>query len=240
MTPRQQVMMNTLVNHDLKCHWEEVVKKWGMLAANCSDFEAAHKWALKQFVRMVPHGKFFTQHLATRHLSQFAYGHGREDPTAPEEPLRFCHCGQAPCTHNTHVHVEMPGLEAEDDQGLLHPLHSGDERSVEYLEVSRRPRMFRRALAALLGEVTGVDRHVVNLPEAVYRAKTMTLKWHGADGKLEMKVSRGSVAARVRPPPPSSAYASHIRHICELPTVRGVPWAPRICEAYLHVIGPLL
>ena len=57
--------MNTLVNHDLKAHWEAVVKLWGMLAANCSDFEAAHKWALKQFVKMVPHGQYFTKHLAT-------------------------------------------------------------------------------------------------------------------------------------------------------------------------------
>ena len=117
--PHTQVAMNTLVNHDLKCHWEAVVKLWGMLAANCSDFEAAHKWALKQFVKMVPHGRYFTQHLATRHLSQFALCHGREDKPPVPEPLRFCHCGGDPCPHKVHVHVEMPGLQKEDHLNRL-------------------------------------------------------------------------------------------------------------------------
>jgi len=228
MTPRPQVRMNTLVNHDLKCHWEEVVKKWGMLAANCADFEAAHKWALKQFVRMVPHGKYFTQHLATRHLSQFAFGHGREAEPAPQEPLRFCHCAQAPCTHNIHVHVEMPGLRAEDAGGVLHPL--GDYRSVEVVEVRGLPKLVRRAIKALMCEATGQRGpwQLAKKPELVYRAKTMTLKWHGKDGKLEFKVCRGSVAARVRPPPPQQricvAYASW--------PALGVPPQQRICVAY--------
>ena len=120
--PQPQVLMRTLVNHDLKAHWEMVVTLWGMLAADCSDFEAAHKWALKQFVKLVPHGQYFEKHLATRHLSQFAFGHGREDEPAKEEPLRFCHCGGEPCPHEVHVHVAMPGLQPEDDNGQLFPL----------------------------------------------------------------------------------------------------------------------
>ena len=76
------------------------------------DFEAMHKWALKQFVRVVPHGRHFTEHLAARHIKQLLFAAGEPDADE-EEPLRPCRCGEGPCTHDVHVHVQMPGLGKE-------------------------------------------------------------------------------------------------------------------------------
>jgi len=146
------------------------------------DFEAMHKWALKQFTRLVPHGKHFTEHLANRHLSQFLFtGHAAAPPA---EPLRFCHCNGDPCTHDVHVHVQMPGLSAEDEHGQL---CITDTRSVQKVEVGLRHRYFVRALRALMARVNGCpnDWRTAAVPEFVYRANSMTLKWHGEGGKLE-------------------------------------------------------
>ena len=183
--------MNNLTNHDLKGHWEAIVMKWGNVAANCSDFEAAHKWALKQFTRLVPHGRIFATHLAHRHLSQFAFCHGREEAPAEPEPLRFCSCKEAkPCSHDIHVHVEMPGLHLEDAHGQL-AVRPQPGRCTEKLEVANQPRLFRRALRALMASVTGIlpaAWRTADVPEHVFRTSRMNLKWHGREGQIEFQV----------------------------------------------------
>ena len=219
--PQPQVLMNTLVNHDLKAHWELVVKIWGNVAANCSDFEAAHKWALKQFVKLVPHGKYFEEHLATRHLTQFAFCHGREDQPPKKEPKRFCHCGGRPCPHKIHVHVEMPGLQKEDKHGRLFPLPgriSKARRSVRVVEVETQRSSFRRALQVLMATVNGTSMASTVLPEHVFRCSRMHLKWHGKDGEVEYQVAGWA--------------CSHMLGICFPAVGRGGFFAARICFAY--------
>ena len=76
------------------------------------------------------------------------------------EPLRFCHCGGDPCPHAVHVHVQMPGLQKEDDLGRLFPLAgfaSKARRSVENVAVAGKSGSFRRALRQLMGSVTGTE-----------------------------------------------------------------------------------
>jgi len=144
--------------HDFSAHWEWVVRNWGCWTvcafaaaigkplphcadsltprfpsqADAGDMEAAHKWHLKQFLRLVPHGPQLTDHLACRHLAQFQFSGVDAEAQAPEpERLRFCHCSANPedCPHENHVHVEMPGLDLEDDEGRSRM--SGDCRSIE-------------------------------------------------------------------------------------------------------------
>jgi len=107
-----------------------------LLQADCGDMEAAHKWHLKIFLRLVPHGPQMTSHLACRHLAQYTFsGVDDQDEPQPEpEPLRTCHCSdddpQQQCEHEHSVHVQMPGLcRDEDEHGLLRV--SGDTRSIE-------------------------------------------------------------------------------------------------------------
>ena len=188
-TAPHQTEMCTLVNHDLRAHWEAIVKRWGNWAADCGDFELQHKWALKQFVRVVPHGEFFTAHLAHRHLGQFAFAHGQDEAAAPEEPLRYCHCADCqaiPGTHPIHVHVVMPGLEAEDEQGRL---SIGDRRSVKKAVVAVQHHDFQRALRRLMGAVQQVPMQQAHMPEAAYSANRMQLMWHGEDGKVQYQVT---------------------------------------------------
>jgi len=183
-----QTRMCTLVNHDLRAHWAAIVARWGVWAADCSDFELAHKWALKQFVRLVPHGKFFQAHMAHRHLGQFAFSHGQDAPAAPEEPLRYCHCEEckaSPGTHPLHVHVLMPGLHPEDAEGRLTAIPRSEGRSVEVLDVADESPDFQRALQRLMGEVQGLPRHHAHMPATVCRASRMQLLWHGVDGKVQ-------------------------------------------------------
>jgi len=187
-----QTEMCTLVNHDLRAHWEAIVRAWGNWAGNCGDFEVMHKWALKQFVRVVPHGLYFSTHLAHRHLAQFAYGAptaeeaaaARAPPPAPKQ-LRFCRCEECqakPGFHKHHVHVRMPGLaQEEDDEGRLHMLDR--ERSVTVLHVDQQPRAFQRALLRLMAEVQGTPSRHTAMPDRVYRANYMKLSWHDAAGK---------------------------------------------------------
>jgi len=146
-----------------------------------SSWEAAHKWALKQFTRLVPHGAHFYEHLVTRHLSQLLFG-VNDAPIQKPEPLRHCHCDGDPCPHNTHVHVQMPGLLDEDEQGAL---RVGDLRSVEKVVVAEQDDLFQRALKALMGQVNEVAWETATVPEVVYMAKTMTLKWHNEHGVME-------------------------------------------------------
>ena len=179
--------MNNLTKHDLQAHWWRIVMLFGHWAANCGDFELMHKWALKQFVRVVPHGKFFQAHLARRHLAQFAFE--AEAPAAPkEEPLRFCHCAECkaqPGFHDVHVHVKMPGLSEEDDEGMQHVVARSTKRTVLELDVTALYADFQRALRRLMGEVQGVPMRQALLPETVCRSTRMKLLWHGADGKMQ-------------------------------------------------------
>ena len=186
--------MKNLTNHDLRAQWAAIVKWWGFWAANCGDFELAHKWALKQFVRLVPHGKYLQTHLAHRHLGQFAF----EAPIGAEaeaaaaqpapEPLRFCHCEAckaAPGHHQIHVHVVMPGLQEEDAEGLLHEVHRARERTVLELEVDDMFPEFQRALRRLMAEAQGVRMRNAVMPDTVCQATRMKLLWHDASGKVQ-------------------------------------------------------
>ena len=144
-----------------------------------------HKWALKQFCRIVPHGKLFTAHLAHRHLGQFAFSHGLDAPAPEPEPLRHCHCDEcrdipvAEKAHPFHVHVVIPGLLPEDKDGRL-ALRPQFERSVDKLVVSEQDPHFQSALQGLMGNL-----NAATLPLVVYSATRIHLKWHRADGHIE-------------------------------------------------------
>ena len=90
------------------------------------------------------------------------------------EPLRFCHCGGDPCPHKVHVHVEMPGLQKEDDLNRLFPLGGKDSKARRYVEtvaVAGRGSRFKRALRQLMGTVTGTEPWTdAVLPEEVFSA----------------------------------------------------------------------
>ena len=194
-TPLQQTGLCDLSNHDVRAHWRQIVMLWGCWAASCADFELAHKWALKQFVRVVPHGRFFTAHLAHRHLQQFSFTAVPDEPPPKEEPLRFCHCPQCVAKkghHPVHVHVRMPGLREEDERTgqLSRCVHMGkpDGRSVQAVVLADQGVYFRRAVRRLMADVQGcADVADAHMPETLYRASRMTLLWHGVDGKVQYK-----------------------------------------------------
>ena len=191
---RAQVRMKNLTKHDLEHHLEGTVKRWGAWTSSCDDFEAAHKWALKQFVRIVPHGQYFQAHLARRHLSQFTFAAPTADdePAKDAQPLRYCHCAQCkavPDTHTTHVHVVMPGLDEEDEEGLLHVKERAeeraDERTLKGYKVAEELPDFQVALQRLMADAQGVAMGHALMPETVFRATRMKLLWHDAEGKVE-------------------------------------------------------
>ena len=193
--PLQQTELCDLSNHDVRAHWRRIVMLWGSWAASCSDFELAHKWALKQFVRVVPHGRFFTAHLAHRHLQQFCFTHGQDEPPPKQEPLRRCHCPECvakPGHHEVHVHVRMLGLAEEDPKtGQLSRIMYGgkpDGRSVKAVVLADQDAYFRRAVRRLMADVQGCpDTADAQMPETLYRASRMKLLWHGRDGKVLYK-----------------------------------------------------
>ena len=174
------------------------------MQCDAMDFEAMHKWALKQFLRVVPHGKHMATHLARHHLDQLLFTRAPKLPAAEGEEAEVgeegeedttdlilkCHCGERPCPHPMHVHCQMPGLKPETKHGRLHPLGRGGKRSVKVLPVSTMGHHFRMALRGLLQRMTSApDRHIqqLALPEMVYQAQTMTLTWHNKEGEMEIK-----------------------------------------------------
>ena len=72
----------------------------------------------------------------------------------------------------------------EDDKGRLWPIESFT-RSVDEVVVAEQTPHFQRALRLLLGRINQVPWQTATLPESVFRAQTMTLKWHGEGDKLE-------------------------------------------------------
>jgi len=118
---------------------------------DCLDFEAMHKWALKQFMRIVAHGRHLGTHLEERHLQQFIFSTPPEPP-APVQP-RFCRCGQEPCPHPIHVHADMPGL-VEGDDGMYTPINRF-KRSAQEVVVDELPEQFQRSLALFIADLNG-------------------------------------------------------------------------------------
>ena len=185
-----KVEMNNLTKHDVEHHWRHTVMRWGAWTSACDDFEVAHKWALKQFVRVVPHGQYFQAHLARRHLGQFSFAAAQPDD--PAQRLRHCHCAQCkavPGHHKIHVHVVMPGLTEEDDEGLLHVKPRAEaragKRTLKDYEVATQGEDFQVALQRLMGDVQGVSMEDALMPDTVFRATRMKLLWHNAEGKVE-------------------------------------------------------
>ena len=164
-----------------------------MHQADAGDAETAHKWNLKQFIRLVPHAHMLAEHLAVRHLSQFLFtGTGDPVPEPAEEPKRFCHCagedGQG-CPHATSVHVQMPGLEPEEDaQGNPQFVDRATRCTVPLDVQEETSPEFRAALQLMVANAHGVplQEHPA-IPEVVFRAQTMCLKWHDNSGVLECK-----------------------------------------------------
>ena len=146
------------------------------------DFEAMHKIALKQFMRIVAHGRHLGQHLSQRHCAQFVFSTPPEPE--PEVPPRFCHCGEEPCPHQHHVHADMPGLVEEDD-GTYTTIRQF-RRSVEEVEVDAptTPAELRHALRVFIGDLNGEDWQTAVLPAVVFRAHTIRLNWHGREGQF--------------------------------------------------------
>ena len=161
-----------------------------MHQADAADAEAAHKWNLKQFMRLVPHGRYLTEHLVGRHLDQLLFtGTGPDWAPKKQEPKRFCRCQQDVCDHDPHVHVLMPGLQPEEDvHGFLHRLPDVRDgtRYIERVVIDEdTDEDFQRALRAMVGRVLGVPWETAEPPPVVYRAKRMKLKWHNLEGLLE-------------------------------------------------------
>ena len=141
-----------------------------------------HKWAIKQFMRIVPHGRMLGQHLASKHYAQLLC----TAPPPEEAPiLRFCHCsaGPAHCTHSMHVHVAMPGLR-EQANGQYERVARSEGRYI--LKIPMGEFKYQDALRRYIGELTGVYYKNVTLPEEVFQAKTMELSWHNQKGKLQV------------------------------------------------------
>ena len=157
-----------------------------MLQCDCVDFEAMHKWAMKQFMRIVPHGRKLGQHLSNKHYAQLLC-----TVPQPEEPapLLFCHCGGDPCTHSMHVHAEMPGLR-EDGYGHYGPVRRS-HRYTQELVVADMPHKHQTAIRRFIGELTGQHYLLVPLPEVVTQAQTMQLSWHNQEGVLQVCPSSG-------------------------------------------------
>ena len=157
------------------------------LQIDCMDFEAMHKWAVKQFMRLVPHGRHMTSHLTARHFAQFLF---TKPPESDDEPnLLYCHCDEDPCPHDLHVHASMPGLRDESSEGLYTP---GDKRSVTrwpvvLSEEGGMDENVMRALRGFVGRVNGEEWSECDVPDVLWQANTMELSWHDRDGKLQVR-----------------------------------------------------
>ena len=151
-----------------------------------------HKWALKQFMRIVAHGRHVGAHLSQRHAAQFLFSAPAEPPQ-PSDP-RFCHCGEQPaCPHERHVHADMPGLKEEED-GTYSTLRQWT-RSAKKVLVSSTDDDFKHALRVFITDCNGEDgkdayKDAV-LPAKVYRTHTMQLNWHNGKGDLEVCMEGG-------------------------------------------------
>ena len=160
------------------------------MQCDCADFEAMHKWALKIFMRSVPHGAHLTSAVIGKHMAQFLYTTPAAD-TKPA-PLRPCRCGEDPCTHKTHVHVDMPGLREDPEDGTWHRLVGTkghvDNRSVTKCNTARdaSPEL-QYALRAYTAAINGVNITAqTELPAWYYTTQSMTLSWHtGLLGELD-------------------------------------------------------
>ena len=186
---RSRALTSYVAYATLAAHQASCGVAYAMHQADAGDGEAAHKWHLKQFIRLVPHGQHLTEHLASHHLDQFLFsGTPGWVVPEPEEPLRVCRCDEDPCPHEMSVHVQMPGLEdEEDDEGFPRMLASGDTRSIQKIIVDHADEEFQLALRALVGRVRDVPLEGAPLPAVVYRANTMCLKWHNRAGKMAFK-----------------------------------------------------
>ena len=160
------------------------------LQCDCVDFEAMHKWAIKQFMRIVPHGRMLGQHLASKHYAQLLCTAPPPEQAAPIK--RFCHCPITgpKCTHSMHVHVAMPGLR-EKPNGQYEPVARAEGRSV--LKIPMADFEYPDALRRYIAELTGEWYEHVTLPEAVWQAKTMQLSWHNQKGNLQVCLASGGV-----------------------------------------------
>ena len=144
-----------------------------------------HKWAVKQFIRLVPHGRHMTSHLTARHYAQLLFTQPQDEQDKGTNKLLHCHCGQDPCLHDMHVHVSMPGLRDEDEHGMHFP---GDTRSVTRWDIDDdTPDDTKRALQGFVGRVNGEDWHLCQPPDAIWKAQTMELSWHNRSGELEVR-----------------------------------------------------
>ena len=139
-----------------------------------------HKWALKQFMRIVAHGRHVGAHLSQRHTAQFLFTPEHEQ--AEPVQARLCHCAQDPCPHELHVHADMPGL-VEGDDGRYTTI-ARFRRSVEVLPMDEAPESFSHALAVFIADLNGGSYKDSVLPAEVYRAQTMQLSWHNPQGDL--------------------------------------------------------
>ena len=149
-----------------------------------------HKIALKQFMRIVAHGRHLGLHLSQRHCAQFIFSTPPEPP--PPVPRRFCHCGEEPCTHQSHVHADMPGL-VEQDDGLYAPI-ARFKRSAEEVAIGDAPPGFRMALRCFIADLEAGARWQDSvLPRVVYRTHTMQLNWHDINGDLHVWNSRWNI-----------------------------------------------
>ena len=167
-----------------------------------------HKWALKQFMRIVAHGRHVGAHLSQRHCAQFVFS----TPAEPPQPVkpRFCHCGEQPaCTHTRHVHADMPGL-AEEDDGSYTPIRLFT-RSATKVYVSSTDEHFKHALRVFIADCNGEDSKdaykVAVLPAKVYRTHSMQLNWHDNHGDLEVCMEGGGLH--------TGKYARHMPGIPE-------------------------
>jgi len=159
-----------------------------------------HKWALKQFMRMVPHGRMLGQHLANKHFAQLLCT--VPPPEAAAAEARLCHCGQNPCPHAMHVHASMPGLR-EGPDGLYAPISRSLGRYARKLNPATWGENHQRALRVFVADVTGGDYRTAPLPEKLYQAQTLTLSWHTMEGKLQVG-------------PPDVAFNGHKWGICQI------------------------
>ena len=106
--------------------------------------------------------------------------------------MRPCRCGEDPCTHKTHVHVDMPGLWEDPEDGtwqrLVGTQGKVDNRSVTKCNTAcdASPKL-QYALKAYTAAINGVHVNAqTQLPECYYTAQSMKLSWHkGLLGKLD-------------------------------------------------------
>ena len=159
---------------------------------DCADFEAMHKWALKIFMRSVPHGSCMTSRVMGKHMAQLLYS--KPTPDAAPVPDRPCRCGEDPCTHPLHVHVDMPGLRENPADGRWRRLRDQkgnvDNRGVTKCNFATDSTVrFRRALVHYIAASNGVHFNQQKAyPTHYYTANTMTLRWHkGREGKVDLE-----------------------------------------------------